>query len=103
MSLIKKAEIFANKHCGRRPDGQIDDKDNWDWWFRLYLRIVEYELHKSQQYRVLLNYASETGLIECGAIDFVYEHPNIHNERGAICISGKELTELYVSVIQETF
>ena len=100
MKLTEKAERFANRHCGRSvPDNKID-RESWEWYYRLYLRFVQFELKQMPSLRIYTS-ASCPGLIEEHASDFEYENPQLHCERGATCLSGKKVRELYIEAVTE--
>lgn len=100
MKLTEKAERFADRHCGRYVPGNGIDRENWEWYYRLYLRFVQYELERMPSLRIYTS-SSCPGLIDEHAADFECAHPLLHCERGAVCLSGRRVRELYTEAVTE--
>lgn len=101
MSISENARKFANRHVARNCADGSYNQDTWNWYYRLYFRFIAFDFEKSLCSGITERAFTLKGITEEHADDFVYEHPNIHCERGAICIGDGWLKKLYIEVMTE--
>lgn len=100
MKISDKAKRFADRHVARHPDGSCN-RDTWNWYYRLYLRFVEFHIDRCLRIGIRESAFGLKGIIEERAEDWLHENPNFHCERGAICISWDSMKELYAETVNE--
>lgn len=99
--LTQKATEFANRHVGRNClDGHVNQTE-WSWYQRLYFRFIAFHLQECLSGGICENAFGLQGIIEERAEDWLHENKNFHCERGAVCVSGRVVKELYIEVIKE--
>lgn len=101
MKISDNARRFADRHVGRNCLDNSCSQDKWDWYYRLYMRFVSYDLDKALCSGVKESAFGLRELIENRAEDWLCFHRDYHRERGGACISWENMKKLYVEVISE--
>ena len=102
MGIAQNAKTFARKHVSRSILDKSYSIDEFYWYSRLYIRFVSHYLDSFLRSGVTEDAVNYIGLIETYADDWIQENPDIHCEKGGVCIPYKEKRQLYIEAVTET-